>query len=423
MNIMKHTSSILITVLLLTLLFSSCNKETGLFPDYDRQSPYYSDVSFDHLWLQSVSPGERENFMRGVKSTSDMILLITSRWLGAFSMENGTLLWKYEPEHDQTIWEDSDLIETEDKLILFQSAWGIITILNKNTGQLIERKRFFDIPAIQGWPSSVEKWNNKIIVYTSHSYEPGGALGLHKIYEVDPLDMSARLLASEEGVYSSSHVKRILIDSVDSKAYVYFRTDEDGIRQMNFLEINLIQNNYRKQRIHLTSPMHFYVNAYTPMVKQENLLLIDLGSEFGITAVNIENGSVVWNRKGGVVAGDSETFYPFYHAGRLYLSSIVRFLNVDFLTGKQKWLNQGYFISSTGLDFYPHKHLALQFQNYRSTIGILDLNDGTLLGKMDAIALSSAKHFVTNPLYIDKLDAWVVGTDDFTLHCFKWPFK
>ncbi len=414
---------ILLVSLLMLILTSACRKESGLIPDYNRGEPYYSDVPIEHLWSQSVEPGERENFLRGVKHTSDMILLITSRWLGAFSMETGAMLWKYEPEHDQTIWEDSDLIETGDKLILFQIGWGIMTILDKNTGQLIERKRFFDMPGIQGWPSSVEKWNDKIIVYTRHFYEPGDDMGLHNVYELDPFDMSVKLLASEEGVHSSSHVKRILIDTVDSKAYVYFRADKDGIRQMNFLEIDLVNQSYRKQRIQLTLSLHAYVPVHIPMVKQNNLLLIELGSEFGTTAINIGDGSVVWNKKGGVVAGDSETFYPFYHEGRLYLSSIVQFLNVDILTGKQIWLNEGYFISSTGIDFYPNKDLAIKYHNYRSSLGILDLHDGSMLLKLEASSLGDAKHFTTNPLYIEKLDAWVVGTDDFTLHCFKWPFK
>jgi outer membrane protein assembly factor BamB len=409
--------------LLWLFLSSACRKESGFIPDYNRGEPYYSDLSFEHLWSESVEPGERENFLRGVKHTSDLILLITSRWLGAFSMETGAMLWKYEPEHDQTIWEDSDLIESGDKLILFQSAWGIMTILNKNTGQLIERKRFQDIPGIQGSPLSVGKWNDKIIVYTRHLYEPDDDMGFHNVYDLNPFDMSVKLLASEEGVHSSSHVKRILIDTLDSKAYVYFRAEEDGIRQMNFLEIDLINHSYRKQRIQLTSALHFHVHADIPIVKINNLLLIELGSEFGTTAINISDGSIVWNKEGGVVAGDSEKFYPFYHLGRLYLSSIVQFLNVDILTGKQIWSNDGYFISRTGIDFYPNKDLAIKFHNYRSSLGILDLNDGSTLVKVDASSLGNAKHFETNPLYIEKLDAWVVGTDDFTLHCFKWPFK
>ncbi len=400
---------------------SACQKETVL-PDNNRGEPYY-DISFEHLWSESVEPGVSENFPRGVKRSSDMILLITSNWLGAFSMDNGAMLWKYEPEHDQTILEDSDFIESEDKLIFFQSGFGIMTILNKNTGQLIERKRFFDIPGIQGWPSSVEKWNDKIIVYTTHLLEPGGNMGVHNVYEVDPSDMSVRLLASEEGVHSSSHKKKILIDSVGNKAYIYFRADEDGIRHMNFLEIDLVQYNYRKQRIQLISPLNFHVHQDIPMAKQNNLLLIELGSEFGTTAINIEDGSILWNKKGGVVAGESESFYPFYHLGRLYLSSIIQFKNIDVATGKQIWLNKGFYINRHGIDFYPRKHLAMQFQNYRGSFGILDLHDGTMLAKLDASALGNAQYFATNPLYIEQLDAWVVCTDDFTLHCIKWPFK
>src|SRR5690606_10387313 len=131
--------------LLMLLLTSACKKESGFLPDYDPQEPYYSTNSFEHQWSQTLEPGGEFDYIASLKTTSNLILLVSSRMIQAVSIVDGSPGWIYVPEPGNEILGDFEIFETPDQLMFFQkSAGGYFTVLNKASGSFIEKSGLWD---------------------------------------------------------------------------------------------------------------------------------------------------------------------------------------------------------------------------------------------------------------------------------------
>lgn len=405
--------------LFMLLFMSGCKKESGFLPAYDKREPYYNDVTFEHQWSQSVSKGREGNFVIGLKRTSNMILLVSSETIHSFSLD-GEPLWVYTPESNNRILGDFEIIETSDQLMFFQKGGGgHFTILDKSSGAFIERTSLRDLHGFEGTTLSVEKWNDKLYVLTYQLVSTGSAEVINRIYKLDPFSRDLTLLVSEDGFNHFHFYNPILIDSIQSKLYILFRTQDNSINFLNFIELNLLNDDYQNIRIdQLSTSSPIVTFRDTRLAKMDNIILTAFDSKTGFVAINISNNSIVWT----IPQSD---YQSHFHLGRLYLLDGREIKALDPMTGQQFWRTSelNFIFFDKELIFHPHKSMALIKRDFKSVLGIYDLHDGSILSKLNAVSLGNAKFFAGNSLYIESQDKVFVATDDFSIHCFKWPYK
>ncbi len=411
---------ILLGSLLMLLLTSACRKESGFLPDYDPQVPYYASSSFEHQWSQTLEPGGEFDNIASLKTTSNLILLVSSRMIQAVSIVDGAPVWIYMPEPGNEILGDFEIIETPDRLMFFQkSGGGYFTVINKTNGAFIEWGRMWDLPGFAGSPVSVEKWNDKLYIFSIDRLAPGGSEVLNHIYKLDPVSRELTLLISVEGSNFNIYNTPILIDSNSSKLYATYKKRENGIYFLNFIEINLEDDTYRNVRIKdFSTDDATYGLHITKLGILDQMLLTGLDNDSGFAAIDTRDGSIIWTLP-------ISEYHPYTNAGKIYLLEGRELISVDPDTGKKLWSAKdiSYSDFNRHLVFHPNKAMALIKGNYNKNLSIYDLHDGSILGNLDVADMGDAIYIAGNSLYIESQDKIILATDDFTLHCFKWPFK
>ena len=411
---MKLTYFFLTCILL--LFFLGCRKNSGL-AEYNSAVPYYSDIALEHQWSKYVIRGNG-NYVTGLKNTSNLILLFSTRVIYAFSMSDGELLWYYQPDFIPGIQGDLEIMETPDKLIFVQkSKEGYVTVLNKVNGAFVEGFSLMDMPGYSGTPASAAKWNDKLYLLSIEQRSPGAFEVNNNVYKFDPLSEELLLIGTEEGYNQTSVNTPILIDSISSKLYVTYKGFENNLYSLNFIEIDLDTDEFSSMRVrgYTTDDLIYSLKTFRD-VKIDTLIFTALDRNSGFAAVDSRDGSIIWTT--------SRQFdYSYTHLGKLFLASLGEFTQVNQLTGKPIWnsgIKAGF---SDYVVFHPNKDMALISRVNSNVLRIYDLNDGSVLSEVDARNLGNSTHFPTNALYIENGGKVILATDAFAIHCFKSPFN
>jgi len=412
-----------------SLLFFSCEKESGELFDDSLSNPAYSADIIETVWSSSVDfSTEFETFISSATSTNNMLLLRSSKKTYAYASNDGEFLWSIDNIYDQSK-RQLETTTLEDRIFFYSFIDRRNSLLgfNTNTGVLEDIIYFDEFPDIVGSISKYTFFESSIYLVT---YMPNQTIDDLDdfslfIYEYNIKTNEVSLIFQNEQVFKP-YFEEIpeLVINYDGTAiyYPYFEKLDKNVFKIEIVEIPF-DGQQEKVVVQDVININFLIGlrANTFAVQGNHLILnYSSGVENSLRAYNLNrNGELLWKRNSSLI--------PQFYMGNLYLIQVTNsgpLIQVDIKTGSNLWRYNG----SVSLDLFTFingKPLAAEITFGIKNISILDLNTGNSLINLsieDLGVLRPDDTFVRRAHSFNNGEELIVITREGELFSLKLPF-
>ncbi len=374
---------ILFILLAATLLFFSCEKESGELFDDSASKPVYSHEVLKKEWVSEIEfLSEFYNFVARYTLVDNIILIRTGNQnLHAVSADTGELLW-VKNRQGITSFSLEDICLIEDQIYMLASVNGrpALAILDKSTGQLLETRMVSDLIDIDGH------------VYLRNIFDDKLYLGVEKpngspfdrsdfslfIYEYDLQTQSLNLLFEDEKIFSQYHesIGRAVVNEEGTSIFFQYLKQDDDNLWMLIVEIpfdgsspKLVIEDLLEIKQHQISSLRnqFVVKGNKLIISFQHVL------DYKLRAYDLVTGQLVWKRK--------SNFFIEFNKGNLFALNVqnnTRFEHIDYQSGNTLY-RQNIGANGSRINFFDNKNLASCMSRNPYTMSIIDLNSGSIL--------------------------------------------
>ena len=374
---------LLFIILATSLLFFSCEKESGELFDDSASKPVYSHEVLKKEWVSEIEfLSEYSNFVARYTLVDNIILIRTGNQnLHAVSADTGELLW-VKNRQGITSFSLEDICLIEDQIYMLASVNGrpALAILDKSTGQLLETRMVSDLIDIDGH------------VYLRNIFDDKLYLGVEKpngnffdrsdfslfIYEYDLQTQSLNLLFEDEKIFSQYHesIGRAVVNEEGTSIFFQYLKQDDDNLWMLIVEIpfdgsspKLVIEDLLEIKQHQISSLRnqFVVKGNKLIISFQHVL------DYKLRAYDLVTGQLVWKRK--------SNFFIEFNKGNLFALNgqfNTRFEHIDYQNGNTLY-RQNIGANGFRINFFDNKNLASCISGNIKTMSILDLNSGSIL--------------------------------------------
>lgn len=374
---------ILFILLAATLLFFSCEKESGELFDDSASKPVYSHEVLKKEWVSEIEfLSEYSDFVFKYTLVDNILLIKTGNYnLHAVSADTGELLWAIDGRSAEIILlNDISLIGDQIHMFTIINFRRALITIDKITGQLLETRMLSDLVDINDQIYLHNIINDKLylgVVKPNNNPSDRSDYSLF-IYGYDLQTHSLSLLFEDEKTFLQYHnsIGRGVVNEEGTSIFFQYLKQDDENLWMQIVEIpfdgtspKLVVKDILEIENHQIALLG---NEF--VVKGNNLIIsFEYALDYKLRAYDLVTGQVVWKRQ--------SNFFIELNKGNLFALNVqnnTRFEHIDYQNGNTLY-RQNIGANGSRINFFDNKNLASCMSWNYETMSILDSNSGSIL--------------------------------------------
>jgi len=411
----------------LYLMLISCNKHDGDIIQTSDTFPVYSSSVLEKVWESQLDSAE--NVQANVL-IEDLLLISTFDVIYAFSIDKKEITWSFNFRELGLYLSNINANYFNGKLFIIanQSCGSDAIILDKSSGELIERLNLSDLPGVEGSCRYFYMEGDQIFMGTHRANtHPSNHFNFSfRLYQYDLSSRILDLLYVDSLIYNSNStsVKPPVANYEQSHLYFgYTGTDGDNF-ELRVVEIPITGG---EGKLVIAKDMDGKpIQTSNAFIIKDQILVTSFhwSGPYSILAFDLSNdGEIIWGRH--VAATGNSILNPYEHQGGLYLqrrnnSSILQ--ERDLYSGEVIW-NRNFRNYSSDLKTIGGLPLGYMRSGSKNK-ALIDLGTGSILTVHNIVEVSDIPGdlFRNTSTTIEDGKKMVVVTLKGKIVCFRLPF-